>query len=317
MPEGLLSRVALCRIQFNQTSDQVLRVLGYVLPIRRIEAELAKSDLAQHLGIRVAEERRVATEHDIHYDAHAPEIGELVILALQHLRSDVVRRASLRLHVLAFMELAGQAEVDDFQRALIDAIFVLKEEVLGFQISVADVGFMHVVDGFDDLLHQSSSLHLREVTTLDDSVKELTARAQLHDQINVPVILERLVQLDDVRVVHHLHDGNLQLEPLHILHRCLGDGLDGPLAAPGLGRLGRALADGAVGALTELPLVNVVAVADVARVVYDEGSMRETSHPGGPPMPANRGLVGGRRLHQSRRALGAPSHDRLERQAAT
>mmetsp|Transcript_15708 Transcript_15708/g.41633 ORF Transcript_15708/g.41633 Transcript_15708/m.41633 type:complete len:289 (+) Transcript_15708:425-1291(+) len=225
--QGLLGSVAVTGVHLQEHADQNLGILRNVLPIRGIEGKVAQTHLRKHLGIGLAEEGRVATEHHVHDDADAPHVTELVVLASKHLRGHVVGCAGLCGQHLAGLERAGQAEVDDLDQVLLNGLLRHEEKVLGFEVAVAHVVLVHVVEGPHDLLHQDGGLHLREMARLDDAVEKLAARGELHDQVDVAVVLEGLVELDDVRVVHHLHDGDLLLEPVDVFHLRLGDGLDG------------------------------------------------------------------------------------------
>mmetsp|Transcript_47244 Transcript_47244/g.110399 ORF Transcript_47244/g.110399 Transcript_47244/m.110399 type:complete len:308 (-) Transcript_47244:7-930(-) len=255
-------------------TDQGLRILGDVLPVGGVEVEVAQADLGQHLRVGVSEEGRVAAEENVHNHAAAPKIAQLVVVAGQDLGSHVVGCAGFGGQGLAGGELAAQAEVNDLQEVLLDRILGHEQEVLRLQVTVAHMVLVHVVDGTDDLLHQDGRLHLGEVAGLDDAIEELAAGAQLHDQVDVPVVLKRLKELDDVGVVHHLHDGDLLLEALKVLHLRLGDRLHG---ADGLGGDVGGLGDGSVGALTKLLLVHLVVVRDLARVLNNELSMSDTT----------------------------------------
>lgn len=52
---------------------------------------------------------------------------------------------------------------------------------------------------------------------LGDLVKELTASTQLHTEVNVLAVIVGFVVLDDVGVVHLLHEPDLVLETLEVL----------------------------------------------------------------------------------------------------
>ncbi len=61
-----------------------------------------------------------------------------------------------------------------------------------------------------------------------DEVEEVTALAQLEDEVQLALLLEGLVELDDVGVVQHLHDGDLVAEGVELVRLDLEevDGLD-------------------------------------------------------------------------------------------
>mmetsp|Transcript_76337 Transcript_76337/g.166664 ORF Transcript_76337/g.166664 Transcript_76337/m.166664 type:complete len:291 (+) Transcript_76337:851-1723(+) len=284
-----------------------------MLPVTGIERIVPKFDLGEHFGVRVAKEGRIAAEHDVHDDADAPHVAELIVLARQDLRRHVVRRAGLRLEKLAWFELARKTEIDDFEEILLDGVLGHEQEIFRFEISVANMVLVHVVDGPDNLLHQYGGLDLGEVSGLDNSVEEFSSSSEFHHEVDVSVVLEGLVELDDVRVVHHLHDCDLQFETLYILHRCLRDGFHGTDRASGLAR---GSADGAIRSLSELPLVDGVVVADVALVVYYEGGVGEAPCPRGSLL--GQLSLGGREGVSSRPLpFAAALEEDLERQTTT
>mmetsp|Transcript_67453 Transcript_67453/g.146974 ORF Transcript_67453/g.146974 Transcript_67453/m.146974 type:complete len:230 (-) Transcript_67453:306-995(-) len=226
MVQSLLGSVAVARVHLQQHADKILCVLRDVLPICSVEGEVPKAHLGQHIGVGLAEEGRVATQHHVHDHAAAPEVAQLVVLPREHLWRYVVRRASLCVKDLVRVELARQAKVDDLEQIFLDSFLGHEEEVLWLQVPMADVVLVHVIDGANYLVHQDGSLNLSEVARLDDAVEELPSSSQLHDQVDVTMVLEGLEELDNVRVIHHLHDSNLLLEAINVLHLCLGDRLD-------------------------------------------------------------------------------------------
>mmetsp|Transcript_22174 Transcript_22174/g.48489 ORF Transcript_22174/g.48489 Transcript_22174/m.48489 type:complete len:219 (+) Transcript_22174:857-1513(+) len=205
-----------------------------MLPVTGIERIVPKFDLGEHFGVRVAKEGRIAAEHDVHDDADAPEVAELVVLAGQDLGRHVVRGTRLSGEHFTCFKLAGQTEVDDFQKILLNGSLGHEQEILRLEISVANMVLVHVVDGPDNLLHQYGGLDLGEVSGLDNSVEEFSSSSEFHHEVDVSVVLKRLEELDDVRVIHHLHDRDLLLEAVDVLHLCLGDRLDRPNVARSL-----------------------------------------------------------------------------------
>mmetsp|Transcript_13491 Transcript_13491/g.35658 ORF Transcript_13491/g.35658 Transcript_13491/m.35658 type:complete len:444 (+) Transcript_13491:389-1720(+) len=215
--QRLLRREAVLGIHLQKAAKQVLGVLRDRPPPLCREADAPRSRPPGHrLGVSV--EGGAPAEHEVHDHAAAPQVAHLVVLAGQHLRGDVVRRSRLRGQDLVRLVLAGQPEVDDLERVLLDGVLRGEEEVLGLQVAVAYPILVHVVDGADDLLHDGGGLDLREVPGLDDAVEQLASCAQLHHKIDVPVVLEAFEELDDVGMVHHLHDGDLLLEAVDVLH---------------------------------------------------------------------------------------------------
>lgn len=65
---------------------------------------------------------------------------------------------------------------------------------------------MHVVDGFENLANQVGSVLFRVRALLHDPVEQLAAGYQLHRQVHLGLVLERLDQLHDVRMLQSVEE---------------------------------------------------------------------------------------------------------------
>ena len=95
--------------------------------------------------------RQVAARHGIKDDAAAPNIRiqSIVPLASNHLWSCIAWTPTCCLQSLSFLISIREAEVDNF-----DVIFVIQEEILRFEISMADFNLVYVFDARDYLLEK-------------------------------------------------------------------------------------------------------------------------------------------------------------------
>ena len=71
---------------------------------------------------------------------------------------------------------------------------------------------VQVLDGTDHLAHDIGGVTLSEPLSGDDAVKELSALAVLHNNMDITVIDVALIELDDVGVVNLLENGELFLK---------------------------------------------------------------------------------------------------------
>mmetsp|Transcript_87143 Transcript_87143/g.154262 ORF Transcript_87143/g.154262 Transcript_87143/m.154262 type:complete len:216 (+) Transcript_87143:858-1505(+) len=210
----------------------------------------------------------VAAKHDIHDDAQAPHISTLIILASEDLWCYVIWSAGLRCQHLALLELLCKSKVDELQIALLDGILRCQDEIFRLQISMGDALEMKVVHGAKHRLHHQGALRLTEVARLDDAVEELAPNAQLHHQVDIPVVFEGLIELANVGMVQELHDVYLHLQlVLFTLHLRFADAFDGTNSVC---LFVSALAHRAIGALTNLLLFYLVEVLDFTFVVLDK-----------------------------------------------
>mmetsp|Transcript_52074 Transcript_52074/g.158115 ORF Transcript_52074/g.158115 Transcript_52074/m.158115 type:complete len:233 (+) Transcript_52074:1214-1912(+) len=166
---------------------------------------------------------------------------------------------------------------------------------------------VHVMDRAQDLLQDDRGLPFTEMALVDDFFEQLPAGTQLHDKVRVLAVVEGLEQLDDVRMVEPLHDGDFLSERpgVDVLFRHLLDGPrdPGPLPRGPEHRALRALA---------LLLPDVVLPLDFGTLVLDHaGPARE------PAVAASDcGQVLGLLLGRGRGALGLlTSRRRPERRA--
>ena len=127
---------------------------------------------------------------------------------------------------------------------------------------MTNVAVVAVLDGVTDLEHQHSRVGLAIVTTCNDAVKELSARAEFRDQMQVAMALTHVVELDNVGMVQRFQDIDLTSHGLWPTHFGLGDGLNGYLLAGGFAH---AHTDSTVVAVAQLLLLNVVQVVYIAQ----------------------------------------------------
>ena len=90
-----------------------------------------------------------------------------------------------------------------------------EQEILGLEIAVHDAHEVANVDNVDDGAAERGSGSLGVVTLGDDTIEELPAGAEFHDEVNGEAVLEGALELDNVGLPRQmLHDLNL---PLHVL----------------------------------------------------------------------------------------------------
>jgi len=123
----------------------------------------------------------------------------VVIALVENLRGNIVGSAELLVKVTVGIVDEGSTEIDDLN--LVELFVLLKQDILGFEIAMHDVGLMAIVDAAENLLHEDGSITLAELAALKDLVEELTALADLRNEVVALLILKELVHLDDVGVI--------------------------------------------------------------------------------------------------------------------
>lgn len=108
------------------------------------------------------------------------------------------------LHVILLTESLGQPEVDKLDLCLF--AFIVHEEILRLQIAMHNVVLMQMLHCRQHLPHNICSMLFCEALGPHYSVKKLSARAVLHDDVHISVVNEGLVEFDDIGVVNLLQN---------------------------------------------------------------------------------------------------------------
>jgi len=128
----------------EELSDEVLGLVRNRVPDGVAEGELANLDLLHDLLIRGAIEGRDTGQHDVRDDTARPDVALGAVALGEDLGGDVIRRTELlREHLLLVVDKGG-TEVDDLD--LVELLVLLKQDVLGLQVSVHDVVLVAVVN---------------------------------------------------------------------------------------------------------------------------------------------------------------------------
>ena len=75
---------------------------------------------------------------------------------------------------------------------------------------------MDVLDATDYLLVHLGSFVLFEPSVLNDMLEEFAPRAVLHDEVEVVVVLDHLIQLDYLWMPHFLEDRNFPVDAFNV-----------------------------------------------------------------------------------------------------
>jgi hypothetical protein len=80
-------------------------------------------------------------------------------------------------------------------------VYLMKKNILRFEISVQDVIVMHVFNSIAHLLdHQSNLILIKSANCLQARV-QVSRKAKLHEKIKVIIFNKDRVELDDVRMI--------------------------------------------------------------------------------------------------------------------
>lgn len=122
-----------------------------------------------------------------------------------------------------------QLDIDLF---VVDIVGVLlAEQILWFQVTVHDVLLVHEVESKEDLLDHMSRLRLSELLQASNLCKQITASNDLHDDVVVSLVFQKLIDSSDVGVLDGLQNLELVLVQLlvhlRLIQLSLLDGFDG------------------------------------------------------------------------------------------
>mmetsp|Transcript_41282 Transcript_41282/g.102334 ORF Transcript_41282/g.102334 Transcript_41282/m.102334 type:complete len:327 (-) Transcript_41282:45-1025(-) len=222
--EHLLGREALARVNLEQLVDEVLGVLGDVVPPGGGVVVAARHDLLEKGWHLLLVEGGEAAEQDVQDHAHRPHVHlDAVALGGEDLGRHVAGRAAGRLHDSLLTHHLGQPEVGQLDRRIGRRRGV--EQVLRLEVAVADVVRVQVLQRVRDLPHALGRILLGIRATRDDAVEELAARDELHHEVDLGALVEHLVQRDHVGVRDPLHDRDLVLDRLECARLRLVDDL--------------------------------------------------------------------------------------------
>jgi hypothetical protein len=93
----------------------------------------------------------------------------------------------------------AEPEVNDF-----DVLVVIKQEILGLQVSVDNVQLVDILNAGVYLLEKLAGLVLLQTSVCYDIVEELTSTGVLHDEVQLLGRFNDLIELNDVWVTDQL-----------------------------------------------------------------------------------------------------------------
>jgi hypothetical protein len=208
MIKGLFSSDPGIHVISEHFLNEVLGLSRYVFELIA-HGVLTRLHILDDLLVIIPVEGRSPTEQDVQYHSDAPHIALLIILAIQHLGSNVVGSPICLGHLLLRVELLRGSEVDYLYHAVVLGIH---ENILRFQVSMADIQGVTVGHCRKHLFYYDSCILLTEGSALGDFFEEFSSCAQLRDQVVPLLVLEDLVEADNVGVVELSQDLNLRKE---------------------------------------------------------------------------------------------------------
>jgi len=83
---------------------------------------------------------------------------------------------------------------------------LVKEQVFGLKISVANTNLVNIVDTGNYLLHKAASLVFLQAFALDNVVEEFSTACVLHDEEQLARSLDNFIQLNNIGVPHYFQN---------------------------------------------------------------------------------------------------------------
>mmetsp|Transcript_38783 Transcript_38783/g.71416 ORF Transcript_38783/g.71416 Transcript_38783/m.71416 type:complete len:241 (-) Transcript_38783:86-808(-) len=188
-----------------------------ILPVFLMEIIPSFQNTPMSLLVVGAIERWITTEQDVGYHAYRPQIARFAVSFPQYLWRDVIRGAHESAHrrLPIFAMLSRQTKINDLDRR-VEIIGSLEQNILGLDVSVCDVAFVHVGQGREDLVHDSRRLVLAKARAViairrsfDNLVKELSAVTHICDQVDVLEIFVYINERHDVAMLHFTQQRDL------------------------------------------------------------------------------------------------------------
>jgi hypothetical protein len=170
---------------FKESADEVFCKAAVFVPGWALERRLASDDVLDGAGVILRLERGGASEHFEHGDAESPKINPFVVASADvDLWSLVEMRTNYSKHVPPAPPLKGllaDAKIDYLHSSGLPAV----KNILGFDIPMANITVMQVLDSLHELLGHRLDLLLGA----DVDVCEAGPVEALHHQVGT-VLLE-------------------------------------------------------------------------------------------------------------------------------
>ena len=159
-------------------------------------------------------------EHGKQNDSSTPKIDtkSIPMLVLENLRGNISRGTTLLPHLDTWLGLLADTKVRNFDRPL-----SIKEDIIQLDISVPHIFGMNVLKSFDNLLKYFFGIWLLQPPPFPDIVEQVSSGAQLHDDDDVLVGLDGLVNFDHVIMPEFQKEIDLlhQFLLLHLISKAL------------------------------------------------------------------------------------------------
>ena len=110
------------------------------------------------------------------------------LTVLQHLRTEILRRAAKRIASFVAPDDLGEAKVGDS-----DVPIHVDQDVLWLDVTIDDVTIVHVLEAEKDLSHVKLGQFFREASLLQQVEEQLTTSADIHDEEKLARALKRPV----------------------------------------------------------------------------------------------------------------------------
>ena len=227
----LVKRYALLGLLVQEAEDKVLALLGVVGPLGGVKDYSILTSHPDCLLLGVVVERQRAAEQRVHDAAEGPQIaGEGVGLLLEDLWRYVAQRAERLSGAFVGTNHFGKAEIDQFGHRLISCVG--HHNIFKFQITMDDAIAVKILDSEGQLISELFDAVLTQIEISDlQVIEQIGARHVIEHDVIVLTVLEKIDQVDNVRVLAHLEhfDFTPLLEDLNMGHVLLLDLLDGDL----------------------------------------------------------------------------------------
>mmetsp|Transcript_19559 Transcript_19559/g.36610 ORF Transcript_19559/g.36610 Transcript_19559/m.36610 type:complete len:220 (+) Transcript_19559:269-928(+) len=181
MVDSLLGRIPLEWIHLEQLADENLCIYRNMFPIILIKDHIPPSHLGHYFLISITVEWWIPNQNNIHHHSKTPHVGTEIVLASQHLWSNIIGCTSSGCQALARGAFDCKSKINQLQSIPLDRIPSGEQEILRLQVTMAYLSLVDVEDGPEHVLHDSRRLYLCELASLHDSIKQLSAITKFQD----------------------------------------------------------------------------------------------------------------------------------------
>mmetsp|Transcript_14782 Transcript_14782/g.30507 ORF Transcript_14782/g.30507 Transcript_14782/m.30507 type:complete len:486 (+) Transcript_14782:2141-3598(+) len=205
--QGCVGIQPFCGVHGQQHRDELFGLKTHVAPVGFVEGEIGTTDFSEHSSVRVVLEGRVPANNHVNQASHAPHVDlRVVVFPNNNLRGHKGRCPAPRFESSIWNVLCETKIGHQYRGIIVPA---LKQEILRFQVPVADFPLVHLPHGFQESDRQDPCVHFRIGNPLRQTIEHVASLGKELHNVKFFWCDVNVYQLNDiVDITHILHDAD-------------------------------------------------------------------------------------------------------------